>query len=94
MHPFRATVYKTVRPMLSDLCPFCLSCLSVTLVYSGQTVGWIRIQGATWYGGIGLGPGDIVLDGDRSCPTERATVALPQLFGPLCSGTAAHLSNC
>ena len=31
---FWATVYKTVRPMLSERC---LSCLSVTLVYCGQT---------------------------------------------------------
>ena len=30
---------ETVRPMLSDRCPVCLSCLSVTLVYCGQTVG-------------------------------------------------------
>ena len=41
-----ATVCKTVGPMLSDrclsclsVCPVCLSvCLSVTLVYCGQTV--------------------------------------------------------
>jgi len=36
---FWATVCKTVRPMLSDRCLSCLSvCLSVTLVYCGQTV--------------------------------------------------------
>ena len=33
---FWATVYKTVRPVLSDRC---LSVLSVTLVYCSQTVG-------------------------------------------------------
>jgi len=28
--------------MLPDRCPVCLSaCLSVTLVYCGQTLGWI-----------------------------------------------------
>jgi len=39
---FWATVYKTVRSMLSDCCPVCLSvlsCLSVTLVYCGQMAG-------------------------------------------------------
>jgi len=40
---FWATVCETVCPMLSDRC---LSCLSVTLVYCGQTVGWIK---TTWY---------------------------------------------
>jgi len=35
----------------------CLSCLSVTLVYCGQTVAWIKVK-------LGLGPGHIVLDGD------------------------------
>jgi len=36
---FWATVCKTVRPMLSDRCPVCPVCLSVTLVYGGHTVG-------------------------------------------------------
>jgi len=39
---FGATVSKTVRPMLLDRCLSCLSVLSVTLVYCGQTVGWIK----------------------------------------------------
>jgi len=34
------TVYKMVRHMLAGRC---LSCLSVTLVYCGQTVGWIKV---------------------------------------------------
>jgi len=37
---FWATVCKTVRPVLLDRCPVCLS---VTMVYSGQTVGWIKM---------------------------------------------------
>ena len=37
------------------------SCLSVTMVYYGQMVGWIGMPLGTE---IGLGPGDIVLDGD------------------------------
>ena len=35
---FWATVYKTVRPTLSDRRPVLPVCLSVTLVYYGQTV--------------------------------------------------------
>jgi len=30
--------------MLSDRCLSVLSCLSVTLVYCGQTVGWIKMK--------------------------------------------------
>jgi len=42
---FWATACKTVHRMLSDRClSVCLSCLSVTLVYCGQTVGWIKIK--------------------------------------------------
>jgi len=51
---------KTVRHMLSDRC---LSCLSVTLVYCGQTVGWIRMPLGTDVG-LRLGPGHVVLDGE------------------------------
>ena len=44
------------------VCPdVCLSCLSVTLVHYGQTVGRVRMPLGTE---VGLGPGDIVLDGD------------------------------
>jgi len=40
----------------------CLSVLSVTLVYSGQTVGWIKMPLGTE---VLLGPGHIVFDGGR-----------------------------
>jgi len=33
--------FSTVRPMLSDRCPVCLR---ATLVYCGQTVGWIKMK--------------------------------------------------
>ena len=46
--------------MLSDRCPV-LSCLSVTLVYCGQTVGWIKMKLGMQ---VGLVSGHIVLDGD------------------------------
>jgi len=42
----------------------CLS--SVTRVYCGQTVSWIRMPLGTE---LGLGPSDIVLDGDP-CQTN------------------------
>jgi len=41
---FWATVCKTVRPMRLDRC---LSVLSVTLVYCGQTVAWIKMKPGT-----------------------------------------------
>jgi len=55
--------------MLSDRCPVCLSVLSslsVTLVYCGQTVGWIKMKLGTQ---LGLGPGHIALDKEHSSPT-------------------------
>jgi len=80
----------------------CLSCLSVCNVGVFWPNGWTN-QDATWYGGRPqrltrcrhgprLGPGDIVLDGDPA-PTRKGAQQ-PPLFGPLCSGTVAHLSNC
>jgi len=60
-----ATVYKTVRPMLStSVCPVCLcvlSVLSVTLVYCGQTVGLIKMKF-----GIQVGFSHTVFDRDRA----------------------------
>ena len=47
-----------------------LSVLSVTLVYCGQTVGWIKMKLGTE---VGLGPGDIVLDADLAPPKRHST---------------------
>jgi len=63
---FLATVCRTVHPMLSDSCLSCLSCLcvcpSVTLVYCGQAVTWIKVKlGAE----VGLGPGHTVFIGTQ-----------------------------
>jgi len=72
-----ATVCKTDRPMLSVCCPVCLS---VTLVYCGQTVGRIKMK----LGMQGLGPGHpghIVLDGDPAPLPKKGGVA-PKIFGP------------
>ena len=62
-----ATVCKTVRPVLSVRC---LSVLSVTLVYCGQTVGRIKMK---------LGPGHIVRWGPSSLSPKGAQ---PLIFGP------------
>ena len=53
-------------------------CLSVTLVYCGQTVGWIEVPLGTE---VGLGPSDIVLDGDLA-PLDGKGHSIPPLFGP------------
>jgi len=51
----------------------CLSvspvCLTVTLVYCGQTVGWIKMKLGVR---VGLGPGHIVLDGEPTSPPQTA----------------------
>jgi len=83
-----ATVCKTVRPMLSDRCPvclsllsvlsLCLSVLSVTLVHYGQTVGWIKMKPGMQ---VALGPGHTVLDRDPASPPQKGH-SLPPIFGP------------
>jgi len=50
--------------MLSDRC---LSCLSLTFVFCGQTVRWIKMKLGMQ---VGLGPGLNVLDGDRAPPKK------------------------
>jgi len=45
-------------------------CLSVTLVYCGQTVGWIKMKLGVK---VGLGPGRIVLDGDPALAPQMGT---------------------
>ena len=78
---FGRQLQVTVCPMLQDHCSVCLSCLSETLVYCGQTVAWIKMLLGTK---VGLGPYDIVLDGDPSPPTERGTAAPPpHTFRPI-----------
>ena len=87
-----ALCYRTV--VLSV--PSVLSvCLSVTFVYCGQTVGWIKMKLRVV---AGLGTGHIVLDGDPAPPRKGTvhTTQQPPLFGPYlyCGQTVAHLSNC
>jgi len=72
-----ALCYRTI--VLS--CPvLCLSCpvhLSVTLVYCGQTIGWIKMKLGVQ---VGLGPSHIVLDGDPAPPPKGAQ---PPNFWPM-----------
>jgi len=53
----------------------CLSYLSVTLVYCGQTVRWIKIKLGKE---VSLGPGHIVSDGDPASLPKGAQP--PQIF--------------
>jgi len=78
-YDFWATVYKTVRPMLSDRSLSVLSCLyclqtTVTLVYFGQTVGCINRKLGTQ---LGLGPGHTVLDWDAAPLPEKGAKPPP-----------------
>jgi len=80
-----ATVCKPVRPKLSDRCPVlsvCLSVLSVIMVYSDQTVGWIKMK----LGAQLLSPGHTVLDGEPVPPPQRGTAPIfgPYLLGQNC----------
>jgi len=67
-----------------------LSCLSVRLVYCGQTDGWIKIPLGME---VGLSPWDIVLDGDPALPTDKGTAAPHFSAHVYCDETAAYLSN-
>ena len=58
--------------MLLDRRPVC-PVLSVTLVYCGQTAGWIKMKLGMQ---IGLGPGHIVLDGDQAPPPFISDIAI------------------
>jgi len=59
--PFVKRLALCYRVIICPACPV-LSVLSVTLVYCGQTVGWIKMKLGVQ---VGLGPGHIVLDGDQ-----------------------------
>jgi len=61
---FWATICKTVLPILLYRCPV----MSVTLVYCGQTVGWIKKKL-----GMQVGLSHIVLDGYTATPKKGHT---------------------
>ena len=58
-------------------CLFCPSCVSVTLAYCGQMVGWIKMKLGVE---VGLGPSHIVLDGTQL--PQKGHSSPPPLFGP------------
>ena len=64
-----------IGPLSCPVCPV----LSVKLVYSGQTVGRIKMKLGTH---VGLGPGRIVLyvHGNPASPPQKGHS--PQIFGP------------
>jgi len=60
-------------------------------VYYGQAVGWIKMKLGIE---VGLGPRDIVLDGDPA-PPKVAQPLTPPMLGPcLLWQTVAHLIHC
>ena len=72
--------------MLSDRCPVCLSVLSVTLVYCGQMVGWIKMKLGVQ---VGLGPGHIVLRGYAASPPPKEQQPPTQFSAHICCGQMA-----
>ena len=56
-----------------------LSCLSVTFVHCGQTVGRIKMKLGMQ---VGLGPGHIVLDGDSALHSEKGRQSPLPVFDP------------
>jgi len=85
-HSFWANVCKTVRPMLSDRCPVCLSVLScpiceVGVLWPNGCMDQIKMKLSKQ---VGIGPGDFVLDGNPAPrPPKRGTTS--PIFGPCLS---------
>ena len=74
-----------------SVCLSVMSVLSVTLVYRGQTVRWIRMPLGTK---VGFGPEHIVLDGEKA-PPKRGTAApnfrLMSIVAKRLDGSKCHL---
>ena len=62
-----------------------LSVLSVTLVYCGQTVGWINMPLRV---DVGLGSGHILLDGDLAPPKGHSPQFSAHVY---CGQTAGYI---
>ena len=72
---------QTVAHLSNCSALVCLSCpvLLVTLVHCGQRVRWIKMKLGMR---VGLGPGRIVLDGDRAPPSPKGHS--PQFSAHIC----------
>jgi len=89
-HMFLLTSYdKTyVCTAWFALCYQTVVCLSVTLLYCGQTVGWIQMKLGTQ---VGPGSRHIVLDGDPAPPPPKRHN--PQFSADICCGQIAGWIN-
>jgi len=92
LRDFWATVYKTVRPMLSDSCLSCLFCLWRWCIVAK------RLDGLgchlVWTMDVSMGPGDIMLDGDPSLPKKEHSPSPQFSVAVYCGHTVARVSNC
>jgi len=82
----------TIRPMIWDRCPLCLSALSACNVGVLWPYGWMD-QDATWYVGRPRPRRHCVRRGPSS-PTEREQQLSHFSAHVYCGQTVAHLSNC
>jgi len=74
-HSRGRTVLQTVAQKRFALCYWTFVC-PVTLLYCGQTVGWIKMKLGIE---VGFGRGNFVLDGDTAPPPQTGTA--PTIFG-------------
>ena len=81
-------------------CLFCLFvCVSVTVVYCGQTAGWIKMPLGTE---VGIGQSHILLDGDSVLPvpppnkgvSEQSPIFSPCPLWPYCRPSQQLVSSC
>ena len=85
-----ATVTSNDSPYATGLLS-CLSVCNVGVLYCGQTVGWIRMPLGTE---VGLGPGDITLDGNPSFSPKKRGTAAPHFSAHVyCGQTVAHAAT-
>jgi len=77
--------------MLSDRCPACLSVLPVTLVYCGQTVGWIKMKLGML---VELGPHCVRWGPMQLPPRKGAPIFVPCLLWPNGGPSQLLLGTC
>jgi len=88
---FWANRYKYCSPDAMGQVSCRPTCMSVTLMYCGQTVGRIKTPLDTE---VGLGPIDIVLGGNPA-PLRKGAQQPRHFSAHVCCGqTVAHINNC